>query len=400
MAQKDYSGYKAKDLLNDDFFIHSVRHPTPESDSFWANQNIERKEAEWARFIIESVQVKSEEFSDETVDALWNNIQLKIEQRQVEKFRKRKQMIILFSMAASVLLMISIASPWLFTGAGSPAGEKIDLASLSVPQANTQDIQLILSDERQMSIEGKNAEIEYDKQGTVSVNADNHLLADNNKSEKANEPTFNQLIVPRGKRSKLTLSDGSEMWVNAGTRVVYPAVFDPDNRTIFVDGEIYLSVVPDKNRPFIVQTNYMDVNVLGTSFDVSAYKEDGCFSVVLVSGSVITKKAGQKEYKIVPGERLAQNGQSVRIDKVNTYDYTSWKDGLFHLKNENMQTVIKRLSRYYGKAIVCDDKAANLKCSGKLDLMNDLTDVLNGFSNIASVSVTEQNGAFYVRLTE
>jgi ferric-dicitrate binding protein FerR (iron transport regulator) len=274
------------------------------------------------------------------------------------------------------------------------------MASLSVPQTNSQDIQLILSEDRQMSIEGENAEIKYDKQGSVSINADNKLLADNNKPDETSKPTFNQLIVPPGKRSKLTLSDGSEMWVNAGTRIVYPTVFEPDNRTIFVDGEIYLSVVPDKSRPFIVQTNYMDVNVLGTSFDVSAYKEDQSFSVVLVSGSVVAQKTGQPEYKIVPGERLAHDGQSVRINKVNTCDYTSWKDGLLHFQSEKMQTIAKRLSRYYGKAIVCDDKVAALKCSGKLDLMDNLTDVLNGFGNIASVSVTEQNGAFYVHMRE
>ncbi|GHT75171.1 iron dicitrate transporter FecR [Bacteroidia bacterium] len=399
MAQKDYSGYKADDLLNDDYFIHSVRQPTPESDAFWANQNIEHKEAEWAKFIIECMQVKEEEFSDEEVDALWERIQVENTQRELKKSQKIRHLYIFLSMAASFLLML-VSVPWLFQGTGKLAENRIDMAALSVPQTNSQDIQLILSDERQMPIEGKNAEIEYDKQGTVTINTDNHSLADNNESCKANQPVFNQLIVPLGKRSKLTLSDGSEMWINAGTRVVYPTVFEPDNRTIFVDGEIYLSVVPDKSRPFIVQTNYMDVQVLGTSFDVSAYKKDGFFSVVLVSGSVVANKAGQPEYKIVPGERLAHDGQSVRISKVNTDDYTSWKDGLFHFKSENMQTIIQRLSHYYGKAVVCDEKTANLKFSGKLDLMDDLKDVLNGFGNTAPVSVREQNGAFYVHLTE
>jgi hypothetical protein len=399
MAIKDYSGYDADDLLKDNLFIHSVLHPTPESESFWENQNIEKKDAEWAKFVIESLHVKSEDFSDEEMDAMWENIQTENEKRRLEKSWKMKRMVIL-SIAASFLLVISVASAWFFKGTGSPAEKRIDMASLTVPQTNTQDIQLILSEDRQMSVEGKNAEIEYDRQGAITVTTDNHSYADNNESDQMDKQTFNQLIVPPGKRSKLTLSDGSEMWVNAGTQVVYPTVFEPNNRTIFVDGEIYLSVVPDKNRPFIVQTNYMDVRVLGTSFDVSAYKEDHSFSVVLVCGSVVAQKAGQAEYKIAPGERLAQDGQSIRINKVDIYDYISWKDGLLHFKSENMQTIIKRLSHYYGKAIVCDEKAANLKFSGKLDLMDDLTDVLNGFGNIAPIAVTEQNGAFYVRLTE
>jgi hypothetical protein len=400
MAPKDYSGYKADDLLNDDYFIHSVRHPTPESEAFWENQKVEEKEADWAKFIIESMQVKSVAFSDEEMNVLWKNIQTENEQRRLNKSLKIRQIAIFLSMAASFLLVLSIGYSWLYKGIGNSSEKRIDMAAMSVPQTNSQDIQLILSDERQMSIEGENAEIEYDKQGMVSINTNNHLLADKNKLDETAKQTFNQLIVPHGKRSKLTLSDGSEMWLNAGTRVVYPTVFESDNRTIFVDGEIYLSVVPDKSRPFVVQTNYMNVNVLGTSFNVSAYKEDRNFSVVLVTGSVVAKKAGQTDYKIVPGERLALDEQSVRINKVNTYDYTSWKDGLLNFKSETMQTIAKRLSRYYGKAIVCDDKVATLKCSGKLDLMDDLTDVLNGFGNIASISVTEQNGAFYVRLKE
>lgn len=400
MAQKDYSGYRAEDLLNDDFFIHFVRYPTPESDAFWANQNIDHKEAEWAKFIIECTQVKVEEFSDEEVDALWESIQTGNAQRELKKTQKIRRLYTFISVAASFLLML-VALPRLFQRTGNPAENRIDMAATqSVPQMNSQDIQLILSDERKMFIEGENAEIEYDRQGSVSINTNNHSLADNNESDKTNKQTFNQLIVPPGKRSKLTLSDGSEMWVNFGTKVIYPAVFEDDNRTIFVDGEIYLSVVPDKSRPFIVQTNYMDVNVLGTSFDVSAYKEDHSFSVVLVSGSVVAQESRTNEYKIIPGERLVHDGQSVRVSKVNTDDYTSWKDGFFHFKSETMQAIVKRLSRYYGKEIVCDDKAATLKCSGKLDLMDDLADVLNGFSNVASVSVTEQNDTFYVRSAE
>jgi hypothetical protein len=402
MMLKDYLGYKADDLLKDDFFIHYVRHPTSESDSFWENQGVERKEVEWAKFFIESSQVESEDFPDEVINAIWENIQIENENRRLAKSRKTKRMIMILSIAAGFLLIVSIAPHRLFKE--TPAEKRIDMASLAIPQTTGQDIQLILADDRQMSIEGENAEIEYDKQGAVTINANDQLLADNDNKEpeKIKQQAFNQLIVPLGKRSKLTLSDGSEVWINAGTRVVYPTAFEGDSRTIFIDGEVFLNVVPDKKHPFIVQTNYLDVNVLGTSFDLSAYKSDECFSVVLVSGSVSTKKTGQKEelFKLAPGERLTYSEQSVLITKVNTNNYTSWKDGFFYFQSENMATILKRLSRYYGKEITCDAKTAAHRCSGKLDLLDELQDILNGFTLAIPVQIKEQNNAFYVRWNE
>ncbi|MDR0836459.1 MAG: FecR domain-containing protein [Tannerella sp.] len=398
MAIKDYSGYKADDLLKDDFFIHSVLQPTPESELFWENQNMESSEAEWAKFFIESVQVKSEEFSDEETDALWENIQIKNEKRRLAKSRKIKQMVILFSIAASFLLVVSITSIRFFKGTGSTTEKRIDMASITVPDANGQDIQLILSDEAvQLPITEKNAEIKYDAKGKVTVTTEKACLSNTNEPKNNGLQAFNQLIVPLGKRSKLILSDGSEVWVNAGTRVVYPAVFEGEDRTIFVEGEVFLSVVPDKKHPFIVRTNYMDVNVLGTSFNLSAYKDDNCFSVVLVTGSVSANKTGQREeFKIIPGERLTYSEQSVLITEVNTYNYTSWKDGVFYFQSENMGVILKRLSRYYGKEIVCDEKTALHKCSGKLDLIDELQEILNGFTHALPIRIEERDNAFYV----
>jgi hypothetical protein len=402
MTINDYTGYKADDLLKDDFFIHSVLHPTPESELLWENQNRVTKEMAFAKFFIESVQVKTEDFSGEEIDAMWNNIQTKNEKSRLAKSRKIKQMTILLSIAAGFLLIVSIGSLWFFKETGSPVEKRIDMASLTVPQTNTQDIQLILSNgTEQMSIKEKSAEINYDAQGKVTVTTEKARLSGINEPERNELQAFNQLIVPPGKRSKLILSDGSEIWVNAGTRVVYPAVFEGKERAIFVEGEVFLNVVPDKKHPFIVRTNYMDVNVQGTSFNLSAYKEDNCFAVVLVDGSVSATKTGEKEeFSISPGERLTCSEQSVLITEVNTYNYTSWKDGLFYFQSENMGAILKRLSRYYGKEIACDEKTAGQKCSGKLDLIDELQDILNGFTHALPIKIEERNNAFNIRWNE
>ena len=148
------------------------------------------------------------------------------------------------------------------------------------------EIQLVLSD-KLIPISGQESQIEYDAKGTVAVNSEK--IADvslNSANSSKRLPEFNQLIVPNGKRSTLILEDGTKLWVNAGSRIVYPVTFADKKREIYVNGEVFLEVTPDKKRPFIVKTKEMDVQVLGTSFNVMAYETDESSSVVLVTGAV------------------------------------------------------------------------------------------------------------------
>lgn len=94
--------------------------------------------------------------------------------------------------------------------------------------------------------------MEYTKEGNINVNSEEvNIEKEDIKEEKVQ--SFNQLIVPIGKRSSITFTDGSKMWVNAGSKVIYPAQFTADSREIFVEGEIYLDIVHDEKRPFIVK---------------------------------------------------------------------------------------------------------------------------------------------------
>ena len=138
------------------------------------------------------------------------------------------------------------------------------------------DIQLILSEKENLKIAGKESQLKYTKNGKFSINSNVEQKLDDG------EDTYNQLIVPAGKRSSIIFSDGTRMDVNANTRVVYPVVFSHNKREIYVEGEVYLQVSPDKSRPFIVRTDRMDVQVLGTAFDVCTNPDRTLSTVVLV----------------------------------------------------------------------------------------------------------------------
>lgn len=192
-----------------------------------------------------------------------------------------------------------------------------------------------------------------------------------------NEPEYNQLIVPKGRRSMVILADNSRMWVNSGTKVIYPRSFKGDRREIFVEGEVYLQVTHDETKPFIVNTSTLDVEVLGTSFNVSAYKGDAHASVVLVEGSVDVKDVADRHVRMQPNERVQLDDVGVmQKEVVNASDYIHWVDGIWVLNGKPLKEVLAYLSEYYGKPLACDPAIENELFYGKLFLNEELDKVL------------------------
>ena len=239
---------------------------------------------------------------------------------------------------------------------------------------HSSEIQLVISHEKVIAIEEDNPAIVY---GAEGVTVSEKMIIENISS-------FNQLIVPHGKRSVLTLSDSSKIWVNAGTRVVYPAVFQNDRREIFVDGEIFLDVAADTKRAFFVKTHQANVQVIGTKFNVMARKDENKMTVVLVSG-VVDVFLQNNRHRLKPNDIYTYDEGKETVESGKIDKHISWKDGLFIIQSERLDEIAKRLSRYYGVRIICDPTAAPMKCSGRLVLSENLETVLDGITYAAPV---------------
>lgn len=256
-----------------------------------------------------------------------------------------------------------------------------------------EDIRLVLSEKKQVKVKNRkealisylDSEIEIDEEQTVS------------KKEAAE---FNQLITPYGKRSTLVLEDGTKIWLNANSRLVYPAQFAHTNREIYVEGEIFLEVAPDKNRPFIVKTDRINVEVLGTSFSISEYGREASSRVILASGKVdvYAEGKGKEKIKLKPNEmyELSVNGE-VKIDYVpDVAIYTSWIDGIYQFNHESLSTLLKLMERYYGEKIVFAPEVGNLTCSGKLRLNDDFQSMLQGLTETLPIEFENRNNTYYI----
>ncbi len=179
---------------------------------------------------------------------------------------------------------------------------------------------------------------------------------------------INQIIVPKGRKAEVTFSDGTRMQVNAGSRVIYPVVFDKDKREIIVEGEVYLEVQKDKSRPFYVKTRDLEVSVLGTKFNVCAYKEDKTASVVLVEGKVAVETAGKEKAVLHPNQLISVSGDGMEIEDVDVYAYICWTENIMLLNQSKAGEVFDRLSRRYGRRILYGDDIKEIPVEGKLDL--------------------------------
>lgn len=401
-----YSKYTIDELIQDDYFISSVLHPSQESQDFWElliqGGNVSAEDFEKASLFIKAMQSRKEKLFRKEKETLWNKIE--IENKKNLKKKVHTLYVTSLSAAACVLLLLGL-SAYLFNGYKSEKKSIDSYAQLKdKPDFDSvSDICLILSEDKQIVFEENNTDVKYNNKGEVKVNS--QTVAESKKAEiktkekakEAKQPTvYNQLVVPKGKHSTLLLSDGTKLWINAGSHVIFPVVFEKDKREIYVDGEVFLDVARNESCPFVVKTDRIHVEVLGTSFNVNSYgnkKED---NIVLVTGSVYVKTESGKKAELSPNQRFScTSAGTADIQTVDVYDYISWKDGLLQYRQERLSVILQRLSDYYGKSIRWEPELTEVTCSGKLDLKEDIDKVLNGLTKMIPVKYTKQNESYF-----
>lgn len=170
----------------------------------------------------------------------------------------------------------------------------------------------------------------------------------NNNAEN-NSEQWVEIHSPYGARTQFSLPDGSTGWLNSGSIIKYPVRFNSE-RTVTLNGEAYFDVVKNSGSPFIVDANQVKVKVLGTSFNVVSYDHDSISEVIVASGKVEVSSAGQLlASKLLPSERLVLNRSKNRFSKstVDIQNYTSWKTGKLIFLNDNLDEVVRKVSRFY-----------------------------------------------------
>jgi ferric-dicitrate binding protein FerR (iron transport regulator) len=189
-------------------------------------------------------------------------------------------------------------------------------------------------------------------------------------SQKTTELAFNEIIVPAGESAEVLLSDKTHVWLNSGSKLVYPASFSGKSRDIKLSGEAFFEVSHNSENPFNVITPQLTVEVLGTSFNVEAFDKSENVNVTLVDGKVNLKdNNGKVLTKLIPGEKALFDFkmQKIKISKVETVFYTSWKDGYLLFRDERLGDIAEKLERWFNVEIQFEtEQLKELKFTGSI----------------------------------
>jgi len=365
---------KAEDILTDDLLVEKIKNEDPLIDTC-------DEEYIKARQILGTLSEKDVVFTHSQKEFLGKRIVRTI------ATAKRKLLLIRISAAAILLLVIGIPATLMINGV-----PEIKAYVQNNPIEDlTGNTRLILSGDEEIQIKSTDSRIAYAENGS-DVRVDSNQVRQVVDVDKV---IYNTVIVPYGKRTQIMLSDSSLVWLNSGSKLVYPAFFAQEKREVYLEGEAVFNVAHDKNKPFHVITHDVEVKVLGTVFDISAYGDDQTTTTVLECGSVEMKYntssfLNSSKLTMTPGMKAVYSSteSGIKQTQVKARLYTSWKDGYIACEKQSLVDIIKKLSRYYNVSIQMNDQTlADETFTGNLDFRNSATQVLAIIAEFINVKV-------------
>ncbi|WP_113639288.1 FecR family protein [Nubsella zeaxanthinifaciens] len=224
------------------------------------------------------------------------------------------------------------------------------------------------------------------KKGEIIVDNDNIHYEDGVILKNEDENEIITLSTPRGGQYKVTLSDGTKVWLNAESSIIYPTNFAENERKVQLVGEAYFEVTHNPKQPFIVATKSQNIKVLGTSFNVNAYKNDTRTITTLLSGSVqLNKKDNNPLAKLIPGQQAVLNNDNVAVENVDATVFSAWKDGEFRFKASSLVDVLRQIERWYDVDVDYTNVPAEVYIHASINRNRQLSTVLNALEKITNL---------------
>ena len=284
----------------------------------------------------------------------------------------------LISAAAVVLLLFGAAYYWRHAQPEPQTEQQTVIAKTDITPGTTQAI------------------LSFDNGKQVQLGADNQL---NNKAIaeviKGEEIAFKNLTTPRGGEFKVVLEDGTEVWLNADSKLRYPETFEGDERRVEVTGEAYFKVAKNTEKPFYVVSGGQEVRVYGTEFNVHAYADEAMIFTTLVEGSISLRpvSGNKSELMLTPGKQAVFNKDdaSATVRKVDTEVVTSWRSGVFVFEDQNLAQIMRTLSRWYDfEYEFADQKVASTIFMGSIPRYGSFAEVVEIFQKMGGIQLHQR----------
>jgi hypothetical protein len=279
------------------------------------------------------------------------------------------------ALAVSILLLFGAGSYLLFENKQKTA-EIASTENVKAPQNNKAVI--TLSDGQHIPLDSINI-LQPVLQGDVQLKrSGSGVITYQLATPDTREMTFNTLTNPRGSQvTQITLTDGSKVWLNAGSSITYPVAFTGKERTVSITGEAYFEITTDAAKPFRVSKGDVTIYVLGTSFNVNAYNDEALIKVTLLQGSVQLSGRNKSPVKIKPGEQ-AEIGEGITVaGNIDEEEVMAWKNGMFRFgAKTDLRSIMRQIARWYDIDVSFEGNIGNQKFGGEIPGNSDLQQVL------------------------
>ena len=331
-------------------------------------------------------------------EKVWSALEDELFQTKTRTLQPRR----ILRYAAAIML------PLLFLGGGayylSNRSTEFSLAELDTDiQPGSSKAVLILSNGNTLDLENEAATQSIEEGSSTISNKNNVLSYADLDDKEVRDLIYNELRTPNGGNYRLNLADGTAVWLNAGSSLKFPVSFTDSTRDVFLEGEGYFEVT-HTGKPFIVHSPDMDVRVLGTSFNVTAYADGSSYKTTLVEGSVKLEIPGQNneeklEKLLKPNDQgiWDRSTSEISVSSVNTTYYTSWMRGKIEFDNEDLDMVMLRLSRWYGFTYTFKNPdAKEYHFSARLDQDEQISSILEMLEMTTDVKFDYKDGSIII----
>ena len=347
-----YKNYNSSGFILDDDFINWIINPDSKSDAYWngflAENPTQAKNIGKAKKVILSFQQKKEKAPEAVKDSVWQSVLSRTQMPKVMIMRKSR---VWMAAAAAIFVLVLGGTAWYFFNnaaeSASPVIAKKEVKNDVAPGGNKAT--LTLSD-------GSNIILDSAQNGLLTRQGNAHvMITENGKlvyQKQTGEPVavqYNTITTPRGGQYQLTLADGSQVWLNAASSITFPTAFTGDKREVKITGETYFEVAHNANMPFHVSVDGMDVQVLGTHFNINSYSDEPAVKTTLLEGSVKVSK-GLSNILIKPGEQAVLPGNANNIvvkQNVDMDEVIAWKNKKFVFQDLDLKSIMRQVARWY-----------------------------------------------------
>ena len=394
--------YSIEELVDDKQFIAWILKGNKDLEwMLFIEENPEfRIKTDRAREMILLLRDTNDVLDEKDVLEMWQNIE-HFDQLQKQKVRILKIRKTIY-WAASFLLIFSMGILSYFFFGVNHRGYQF-----ASPQTKSQinEARIVLTDGEEIGLKKSNSEILLNNQNKLVINNDSIIDLPKLESESAKRAKMNEIVIPYGKKSVLYLADGTKVFLNSGTHLAFPSRFTGEKREVFLEGEAYFEVAKNKIQPFVVNTGQLNIKVLGTHFNVSAYVNESSIETILLEGSVAVSKQtafglNRKEVILKPYQKASfdKKKNEVTVSEEPGADmYITWTKGWLQFSQESLQFIFLKLERYYNVEIKTSEKFyPSQLISGKLDLKESLDEVMKALADVAKIDYRIRGNTIYI----